>query len=173
MTEMHAYVVSIAWSDGMMSTAPLVAGGNTDGREHAAAMAVVMSMRSEPAPKGAITAMQVRELPLEWLRTAIRMIESGKVDGAPVVHLVEPQGRMPSNAEAQMLERFQHQYDPPEPPLPPSPFKPPSIHSPHSEPGTFYVDPEPPERPSIRSPSIHSPYYDPTIFCDDPEPPAA
>ena len=51
---LHAYVVSLSWSSGMMSVIPVVSGGNNDGREHAAAMAVVIAMRGDPTPEGGI-----------------------------------------------------------------------------------------------------------------------
>jgi hypothetical protein len=87
--QLHAYVVSLSWSSGMMSLIPVMSGGNNDGREHAAAMAAVFAMRSEPTPDGAIVGTLVFELKPEWLRAAVRMIETGSVEPAPVVRLVE------------------------------------------------------------------------------------
>jgi hypothetical protein len=84
---LHAYVVSISWSSGMMSQVPVMCGG---GPEHAAAIAVVTAMRQEPLPEGDLAGVQVREIQLEWLRAAVRMIETGSIESAPVVRLVEP-----------------------------------------------------------------------------------
>jgi hypothetical protein len=86
MTELHAYVVSLTWSSGAMSLVPIVCGGD---REHASAIAVFTSMRSEPAPEGDLTGTMVRELFPEWLRSAVRMIESGTIEPGPVLRLVE------------------------------------------------------------------------------------
>lgn len=84
---LHAYVVSLSWSSGMMSLIPVMSGG---GPEHASAVAVAACLRQEPLPEGDLVGCQVREIGIEWLRAAVRMIETGSVEPAPVVRLVEP-----------------------------------------------------------------------------------
>jgi hypothetical protein len=85
--QLHAYVVSVSWSSGMMSMVPVISGG---GPEQAAGRAVATAMRQEPLPEGDLSGVQVRELAIEWLRAAVRMIETGSIEAAPVVRLVEP-----------------------------------------------------------------------------------
>jgi hypothetical protein len=87
--QLHAYVVSLSWSSGMMSLIPVMSGG---GPEQASAVAVVEAMRQEPFPVGHLGGVIVREIPIEFLRTAVRMIETGSVEPAPVVRLVENHG---------------------------------------------------------------------------------
>jgi hypothetical protein len=82
----HAYVVSIAWSSGMMSLVPVVTGG---GEETASALGMMASMRQEPIPQGDMLGVMVREVAVEWLRAAVRMIETGSIEPPPVLRLVE------------------------------------------------------------------------------------
>ena len=86
---LHAYVVSLSWSSGMMSLIPVMSGG---GPEHASAIAVAAAMRQEPVPEGDLDGCQVREIAVEWLRAAVRMIETGSAESAPVVHLASKFG---------------------------------------------------------------------------------
>lgn len=85
--QIHAYVVSLTWSSGMMSLVPVMSGG---GPEHASAISVTAAMRLEPLPEGDLVGVQVREIPVEWLRAAVKMIETGSIEPAPVLRLVEP-----------------------------------------------------------------------------------
>jgi hypothetical protein len=85
--QLHAYVVSVSWSSGMMSQMPVISGG---GPEHAAGAAVATMMRQQPLPEGDLAGIQVRKIAIEWLRAAVRMIETGSIESAPVVRLVEP-----------------------------------------------------------------------------------
>jgi hypothetical protein len=87
MTEpLHAYVVGMQWSDGGGSMVRIV--GHRP--EQACAMAAVVATRNDPKPEGDLIAVMVTELPLDWLRWAVRSIEEGKVEEAPVVKLVKP-----------------------------------------------------------------------------------
>lgn len=94
---MHAYVVSLSWSSGMMSLVPIA---HLGGQEHASAAAVVFAMRQVPIPEGDLVGVQVIEIKPEWLRAAVRMIESGSVESAPVVRLVEPDPPAPESPAA-------------------------------------------------------------------------
>ncbi len=82
---LHAYVVSLSWP-GMMSLSPIMA----TTPELASAAAVMIAMRTEPIPTGDLAGVQVVEISVEWLRAAVRMIETGSADAAPIVRLVEP-----------------------------------------------------------------------------------
>lgn len=95
--QLHAYVVSLSWSSGMMSLIPVMSGG---GPEQASAVAVVEAMRQEPFPVGQLAGVQVREIPIEFLRAAVRMIETGSVEPAPVVRLVESDPPEPESPAA-------------------------------------------------------------------------
>ena len=107
--QIHAYSVSLTWSSGMMSQVPVLSAG---GPEHASAIAVMAAMRQEPIPEGDLTGVQVREIALEWLRAAVRMIETGSIDPAPVVRLVEGSGL--GSAQVQSGQGVAR--EPPEPP---------------------------------------------------------
>jgi hypothetical protein len=84
MTEpLHAYVVGMQWSGGSGSLVRIIA----HQPEQATAMAGVVAMRSDPRPEGDLVAVMVNEIPLDWLRWAVRSIEAGKVESASIVQL--------------------------------------------------------------------------------------
>lgn len=84
MAEMHAYIVSLTWEGGIGSVQPLVAATPA----HAGAIAVANSLRQSDAPTGPLVGVMHTEIPLEWLRWAIRSIESGSTEAAPILTLV-------------------------------------------------------------------------------------
>lgn len=95
MAEMHAYIVSLTWEGGIGSVQPLVAATPA----HAGAIAVANSLRQPDAPTGPLVGVMHTEVPLEWLRWAIRSIESGSTEAPAPLTLVpraEPQPDPPA-----------------------------------------------------------------------------
>lgn len=78
--KLGAWVVTLVFDDGMMATQALVA----PSMEMAVAM---LAVEAGKKAKGMLVNMAVAEVPPEWLRFALRSIESGKVSGE-VVSLV-------------------------------------------------------------------------------------
>jgi hypothetical protein len=75
-------------------------------------------MRQEPYPQGDVRGIQVREIQPEWLRAAVRMIETGSIESAPVVQLAELREEIRQKQEA--LDELRAQPSEPSEPEPES-----------------------------------------------------
>lgn len=82
--DLHCYLVSLQWSDGGGTLLAGVWGSPSQAGAHAAEAA----LRSQAPPKGNLVAAMHTEVSLEWLRWAVRCIEGGTTEAAPVLSLV-------------------------------------------------------------------------------------
>lgn len=72
--DLRCFLVALQWNDGTGSLNAFV----TRNEAHAGAVAVTASMRAEPQPTGDLIAVMHHELPLAWLRWAVRALETGQ-----------------------------------------------------------------------------------------------